>query len=309
MSLPASALSRCARTLAAVLLIASSFAAAAQQLPAGITADPPVDKEHPARMESFQIPSHGEKMNAIAYIPAGAGTHPLAIVYHGFPGNEKNLDLAQAIRRAGWVSVFFDYRGSWGTPGAFSFSHAMEDSAAAVAYLRDAANAARLHIDPKRIVVLGHSMGGYMAAYTGAHDPGILAVGLISAVNMHDWAQWGVNANDPEAGVKKLAGDLAENQLASLAGCTAESLAREMLQHRNEKDWNFVAYASLFGSRPLLVVSSNDGLMPQIERLMDAVKRNPNAQVTAAHFNTDHSYSDQRIAMEAAVLNWLAALK
>ncbi|MDO8912512.1 MAG: hypothetical protein Q8N10_08825 [Phenylobacterium sp.] len=32
-------------------------------------------------------------------------------------GNEKNLDLAQAVRRAGWNAVTFNYRGSWGSPG------------------------------------------------------------------------------------------------------------------------------------------------------------------------------------------------
>ncbi|MFD3266336.1 hypothetical protein [Phenylobacterium ferrooxidans] len=32
-------------------------------------------------------------------------------------GNEKNLDLAQAVRRAGWNAAAFNYRGSWGSPG------------------------------------------------------------------------------------------------------------------------------------------------------------------------------------------------
>ena len=43
------------------------------------------------------------------------------ILLHGFPGNERNLDLAQAIRRSGWNAVFFHYRGAWGSGGVFSF--------------------------------------------------------------------------------------------------------------------------------------------------------------------------------------------
>lgn len=128
-------------------------------------------------------------------------------------------------------------------------------------------------------------------------------------MNLHDWAQLGVNAADPKAGEAKLADQLAANQIASLAGCTADSLAREMLGHPDDKSWNFVEYASLFGTRPLLVVSANDGLMPQTDRLIAAVRKNTGAQVTTTHFATDHSYSDQRIAMETAVLNWLATLK
>jgi uncharacterized protein len=289
--------------------VLSTTVAIAQQAPAALMADPPVDKAHPAAMAAFQIPSHGALMNALAYIPAGAEPHPVAIVYHGFPGNEKNLDLAQAIRRAGWTAIYFDYRGSWGTPGDFSFAHAMEDADAAIAYLRVPEHAAKLRIDPKRLVLLGHSMGGYMAAHAGAHDPGVIGVGLISAVNLHDWAQGSVVEGDAKASEAKLAKGLAAEQIASLAGCTAESLAREMLAHRDEADWNFLKYAGMFGSRPLLVISSEDGLAPGMDRLIAAVKTNPDAHVTAHHFATDHGYSDQRIAMETAVLGWLATLQ
>lgn len=62
-----------------VLLLTLSFvcaAAGAQLLPSAITADPPQDKAHPAAMESFQISSHGEPLNALMYIAAGAGPHP-----------------------------------------------------------------------------------------------------------------------------------------------------------------------------------------------------------------------------------------
>src|SRR3982750_3357486 len=90
-----------------------------------------------------------------------------------FPGNERNLDLAQDMRRAGWDVLFFNYRGSWGTPGDFSFSHSMEDVAAAVAYLRQPENAKRLRLDPSRIVLVGHSMGGFMAVEGAGADPAI----------------------------------------------------------------------------------------------------------------------------------------
>jgi dipeptidyl aminopeptidase/acylaminoacyl peptidase len=149
----------------------------AAKLPSALGADPPIDKAHPAAMETMLIESHGSSLNALMYIAAGAGPHPAVILLHGFPGNEKNLDLAQAVRRAGWNVLFFNYRGSWGSPGAFSFGNATEDVAAAIAYLRDPANAAKLRTDPKRIVLIGHSMGGFLAAHGGAHDPEIAAIG------------------------------------------------------------------------------------------------------------------------------------
>ena len=78
-------------------------------------------RSNPASMQSFQIPSHGALLNAFVYVAAGAGPHPVVVLLHGFPGNERNLDLAQDIRRAGWDVLYFDYRGSWGSPGDFSF--------------------------------------------------------------------------------------------------------------------------------------------------------------------------------------------
>src|ERR1700722_11389593 len=124
-----------------------------------------------ASMETFRIPSHGSMLNALVYVAAGAGPHPAVILLHGFPGNERNLDLAQHIRRAGWDVLYFNYRGAWGSPGDLSFSHGIEDTAAAIAYLRQPATAKTLRIDSSRIVLIGHSMGGFMAVQGTAADP------------------------------------------------------------------------------------------------------------------------------------------
>jgi predicted alpha/beta-fold hydrolase len=92
-----------------------------QPVPSAIYTDPAVDAAHPARMEVLHIPTHGVLINGLVYAPPGAGTHPTLVICHGLPGNEKNLDLAQAVRRAGWNAVTFNYRGSWGSPGSFRF--------------------------------------------------------------------------------------------------------------------------------------------------------------------------------------------
>ena len=293
--------------LAAALLAASVAPSLAKAQQAAIAADPPIDKAFPASMDSFHIPSHGAALNAIAYIAAGAGPHPVVLLLHGFPGNEKNLDLAQTIRRAGWTVVYFDYRGSWGTPGSFTFGGSLEDTADAIAYLRSPANAARLRIDPKRIVLLGHSMGGFMAAYNGAHDPGIFGIGLISAANMGAMAG---NPTTPEAIAatrKALGASLEREDILPLAACTGESLAQELIDHRGS--WEFAAYSNLFGDRPLLVITSDDGLAAAAGKLAQTAIAQGSKHVTLHHFATDHSYSDHRIALTTAVLNWLAGIQ
>jgi pimeloyl-ACP methyl ester carboxylesterase len=161
-----------------MLLVAAALAAHGQST--ALTSDPPQDKIAPATVQTFQLPSHGSLLNAFVYVAAGAAPHPMVILLHGFPGNERNLDLAQALRRAGDDVLFFDYRGSWGSPGDFSFTHSIEDTQAAIAYVRDPVNAARFRADPARVILVGHSMGGFMARYAAGRDPNIVATVLIS---------------------------------------------------------------------------------------------------------------------------------
>ena len=84
--------------------------------PAAIFTDPPHDAAHPARSETLAIPTGGVLVNGLAYIAAGPGPHPTLVIAHGWPGNEKNIDIAQSVRRAGWNTVVFNYRGAWAAP-------------------------------------------------------------------------------------------------------------------------------------------------------------------------------------------------
>ncbi|HTD97233.1 MAG TPA: alpha/beta fold hydrolase [Edaphobacter sp.] len=288
----------------AILLCASSLPA---QSTAALTQDPSPDKAAPAAMQSFQLPSHGALLNALAYIAPGPGPHPAVVLLHGFPGNERNLDLAQSLRRDGYDVLYFDYRGSWGSPGAFSFTHAIEDAQSAVAYLRDPANAARLHSDPKSILLIGHSMGGMIAANVAALDPDLRAVVLISAANMAGRVLPAVKAGQQQAALPRIAHGLAAEGMAPLAGCTPESLARELLDHAAQ--WNLPDLAPALATRPILVITSDDGLADANNALVEALRKAGDQHVASLHFATDHSYSDHRIALQQAVLDNLDHLQ
>ena len=67
----------------------------------------------------------------------------------------------------------------------FPFSGSIEDTQAAVAFLRDPENAKKFRTDPHRIVLIGHSMGGFMAANAAAHDPDITA--LCMTLRLEHW--------------------------------------------------------------------------------------------------------------------------
>ena len=88
----------------AFLLWLSAFAATpaiAQDASAAII-DPAPDAAHPAAQDAFVLRGEGGAMNALMLLASGPGTHPTLLLLHGFPGNEQNLDLAQAARRDGW---------------------------------------------------------------------------------------------------------------------------------------------------------------------------------------------------------------
>lgn len=52
-------------------------------------------------MHGILIPGKRGRILSVLYTAGGEGTHPTVILLHGIPGCERNLDLAQAVRRAG----------------------------------------------------------------------------------------------------------------------------------------------------------------------------------------------------------------
>ena len=294
---------------AVALLTASLSAVVTTQAQSAIDQDPAPDKANPAALETFQLPSHGALLNALVYVAAGAGPHPVVLLLHGFPGNEKNLDIAQTLRRAGYDVLFFNYRGSWGSPGDFSFTHGVEDVDAAIDYLRNPANAAKLRADPNSLILAGHSMGGMFAAILGAEhskDPWLKAVILISAANMAGPTLPAVQAHQQDAALPQVAKALESNGLSPLAGCTAESLAKDLFA--NAAAWNIPDLAPALAKHPIVVISSDDGNTAPTDILLANLTKLGDTQIKSIHIPTDHSYSDHRIALQKSILDSLTQL-
>ncbi|WBQ17208.1 alpha/beta hydrolase family protein [Sphingobium yanoikuyae] len=265
-----------------------------------VTTDPAPDAANPARMDAFVIPSGEGAMNAVMYVAAGSGVHPTLLLLHGFPGNEQNLDLAQAARRAGWNVLTLHYRGSWGSPGIFSFTNAAEDAFNALLFLEEASTVAKYRIDTSAIVVAGHSMGGFMAAEAAAAEPRVAGLFLIDP---WDPAQTVASLATPqgEAGWKaEVAGDL-----PPLSGASYESLTAEIKGDGQKFDLGrkLVGY----GRRPLTIIGAERGIGAMARKVgADAQSANPNTRLMV--WPTDHSFSDKRIALADALVRFLAGV-
>ena len=263
----------------------------------------PSTAQAPASMISMALPSHGADLLGVFYLAAGDAPHPTAVLLHGFPGYEQNLDLAQSLRAHGWNVLALHYRGSWGVKGDFSFAHSAEDADTEVRFVLDPANARKYRIDPRRVAVIGHSMGGYLAASAIAHSPHVAAAVLISAWNI------GADMSRPNGQPPTLADEAKslaqDNDLLPLAGTSGDALAREI--HDHAAALNFFNLAPAIAPRPVLILTANDGLAIVDTTLAADLRKAGDPHVETKHWDTDHSYSGQRAELAAAILTWLQA--
>jgi uncharacterized protein len=259
--------------------------------------DPPRDAKFPAHNQQLLIPSHGLGLNALLFVAAGKGPHPTVILMHGLPGNERNLDLAQAIRRAGWDVLTFTYRGAWGSPGDFSIEHSMEDTAAALQFARSG-EGAQLGMDTRHIVLAGHSMGGATAMMTAASATDLDGLILIDP--------WNIAAgNSKNATTREQLAKGMDDFGNSLHGATPESVADEAVAKRSQ--WNLVQAAAHLRGLPVLMLTARYGIGDR-DLPVTAALKSSGARVTAIQMDTDHSFSDHRIALSQAVVRWLQSL-
>lgn len=276
------------RLLATLALLFACTSLLAQQ-PA-ITADPAPNPSAPTQNVETVIDSHGSRIDGMFLLASGTDPHRTVILLHGFPGYEQNIDLAQALRRDGWNVLAMHYRGSWGSQGTFSFSHCMEDVGTMVAYVTQPANVTKFHIDTHHLVVMGHSMGGFLTVAALAQHPELKAgVVITEGSPIHDAAGFFGGREDPA-------------DYAPLAGTSRAALQQDAKAHASA--WTFSAFAQKISPRPVLDISANDGLRASNDALVSALKQ-AGAPVTSIHFDTDHGFSDHRIALESAILKWL----
>lgn len=287
------------RTLLMVLVLAAPACVAQAQSvppPAAVFADQPSDATHPPELRQVRYPTGGVDVPARLFVAAGAGPKPTVLLLHGFPGTELNLDLARVLQRAGWNVMAIHYRGVWGSPGQFSFTHTIEDARAALVWLRDPARAEI--VDRTRLVVMGHSMGGFDTVMIG-DDAEVAGFVTISAADMGSLIA-------PLTTVEARENARAEWEAdTSFTNMTYDAMVDEGLA--NQSAWHWRRNAAEMAGRPVLVVDSNDGLEKDGDAIAGAVEEAGGPASTRLKFETDHSYNDHRVTLASAVVSWLGA--
>ena len=118
----------------------------------------------PAHGTYITFDSHGSRLFGRLLLPDFFDKEsrcPVVLMLHGHPGGDKNLDIGEALRANGFGVAVMSYRGVWGSHGDYLLSHNIEDVISAVDFLRQHAEEYRL--DPEKVFLFGHSMGGFSA--------------------------------------------------------------------------------------------------------------------------------------------------
>jgi dienelactone hydrolase len=123
----------------------------------------------------------GRRMVGTLLVPDGSEAVPGVLVVHGFRGNRHEhhiTAIADALAWAGFITLRVDLTNNLGeSEGSFrglTVSSEVSDAQDALAWL-----AAHPRVDPSRIGITGHSLGGLVAVLAGA---GVRAIVTLSAV-------------------------------------------------------------------------------------------------------------------------------
>jgi len=210
------------------------------------------------------------------------------LLLHGCPGLEKNLDLAVRLREAGWNSLVFHYRGCWGSAGRYDLRSIPRDVTAAVDYL-----AGCPRVDPGRIVVLGHSLGGWAAIVTAAAEPRLRAVAVYGAP-----ARLGA--------ALRLSPDRVEEEFTRFLATTPEEFAGQAAVVTERTD--ALTAAGAIGPRPLLVVHGTADRWVPVTQARELRERAGSCCRYVEVEGADHAFSWHRAELADLMLGWLRGL-
>ncbi len=269
-----------------------------------VTQDPKYyDKEFPSSILPVAFESKGYKLLGTYFVAAGKGPHPIIILLHGFPGNEVNFDLAHVFRRQGFNVLTFHYRGCWGSKGDYSWENLEEDLDAAIGFIRANHHNEQFRVDINKMILAGHSMGGFIALYYSVfHD---------EFKNVISIAGFNAGAFGEMLKINKEIFDLSLEKIRFTAtivkNSSAKKLLGELISHRNE--WNLLKYSSKLSLKRLLIIGAQYDTTAPLEihhlPLIASLRMAGAENLEESVLECGHSFADRRIELARIVSNWL----
>ncbi len=264
--------------------------------------NPNIDIENPESMQPIILKSGNKKIVGTFFKAAGSEKKPTVLLLHGFPGNENNFDIAHAIKRFGYNVVVFHYRGSWGSDGDFSIFNSLQDVFATIDFISDEKVANELNIDNKQIILIGHSMGGFLSFLASIKYPEIKNIASLAGFNFGFFTDY-VLQNPQFIGTTM---DFLSQGTLMLHGADGKKLYDEMLTNKDE--WNLLKHLTEFKDKNILLVGAEFDYVapidlhhkPMVQGLMKI-----GANVKSDIYKCGHSFSSLRIKLTKEIIDWL----
>lgn len=251
------------------------------------------DKNSPAGSKEIFIPSSGSQIAGLFYKANGAGKHPTLILLHGYPGNERNLDLAQVVRAHGWNVIYFNYRGAWGSQGQFSFANAVEDAKNVVAYCK--LNSDSLKIDASNIVLFGHSMGGFVCLKALQQLPEIKKGFALST--------WDIGGDFKPITTEQQLDAMINSRSFDGKYFVLNTPAREIFLPvvKNNSYYDLRNDGVALSGKQIIMLDEHN----RNKSIAEAIQKTNKASFEYAVWQTDHSFTNKRVALMKKVLAFL----
>ncbi|KQR17222.1 S9 family peptidase [Cellulomonas sp. Leaf334] len=272
-------------------------------MPDYLSNDPPPTGGTPASTQHVVLTSAGESLHGVLHLPPGDGPHPVTLLLHGFPGWERNFDIAQALRRAGVATLVFHYRGCWGMPGTWSWANALADTREVLAQLLSGELETSPGLDSTRVAVVGHSLGGFLALMAAAQEPAVRVTASIAGFDFGAVAA--AIAADPALHHDYV--EAFELETPVLTGTDGATLAREM--QAAGQTWSLRALAADLADRDVLLIGTScDPVTRAGIHHLPLVEAFSQGHIRLQHalFATDHSLSDHRVQLTRHVVSFVS---
>ena len=251
------------------------------------------DMTSPASSTELFIPSGNSQIAGLIYNANGLQKHPTLLLLHGYPGNERNLDIAQVVRSRGWNVIYFDYRGSWGSQGKFSFKNCVEDVLNVVSFCNKYQDS--LKIDTSNIVLFGHSMGGWVCLKALQELPTIKKGFVLST--------WDIAKDFKNVSNEKEMLSIANNP--NIAGkyfvlnTSLKDLYTPVLQEKTY--FNLLNDAKSLGDKQIIMIDEHE----KNSQLAEKIKESNKLYFDYSVWQTDHSFTNKRASLINKVLAFI----
>jgi pimeloyl-ACP methyl ester carboxylesterase len=243
------------------------------------------DNNYPATSEEITIRIGNDSIAAFGMFAAGKEKKETVILLHGLPGNERNLDLAQELRRNGRNVIYFNYRGAWGSQGEFLYSNCLEDIKQVMDFFSTSENSEKFRIESKSFILFGHSMGGGIALISGAKDSRVHKIAVYSPWNV------GYGPKDNDAQIEEFKKMLNSYFMLNI---DSQNFIEDLIQNKDEYD--ILSHKKQLANKQLLIIDENERNKVWIEEL-------DNTEYIL--IKTDHSFSDKRLELIEKVCKWI----